>query len=221
MSLTSWLSWSRGCGRVKRNEIHLFNRRNPNPKVVMGVRLRFLGIAVIIIAALLSGCIEPPYGYWVNYSYQMDVYSENQTLQYQIFLPFPVNGTNETLPGFLDNMEDLRGAFETGMNQTTNGISLAVNGTGNVRFEINFDNHSDDPIEPYFNLSMQDDYWPEEEIGFFWVFCSADNISIHLFFEYSYDAPDYVFETLEYEIITTLQIGWQRVPAVVRDFGTM
>lgn len=184
----------------------------------MGVGLKHLSVIAVILMVFLTGCTIAPDSHWVFYSYQLDVYSENHTLQYQIFLPIPVNESNETQPGFLENMENVGGIFDTGINQTINGFSLEINGSGNVRFEIYFENESDDPLEPYSNMSMLNDYWPDEEIGFFWVFSSASNISIHLLFEYSSGTPDYEYVTLDYEIISILQIGWQRVPAVIRDY---
>lgn len=187
--------------------------------VVVRVRLPQICIIAIISCVLLTGCNGPyPDSYWIHYTYHLDVYSENNSLHYQILLPIPINDTNETDPGFLDNIETAEGNFSYGTNQTIQGQALAVTGSGDIGLDIDFDRESDHPMDGYPNLSMLDDYRQDEDFGFFWVFTNAENISIHLTYWYTYQDVNYEYTSLDYEILSMLRSGWQRVPATIEEF---
>jgi hypothetical protein len=185
------------------------------------VRLSPLCIANVILFALLAGCVGPPPDYWLSYSYNVQIYSENNSVQYQILLPIPINDFNETEPEFFNNIVTIEGNFSHGINQTIYGASLAIVGTGDIELTIEFDEESGDPIEGYPDLSMLDEFHQNEEIGIYWTFADSENITIHLTYLYSQFGPENDNIDREYIIISTLQSGWQRVPATIENWQTI
>ena len=180
------------------------------------MRLLKLFIMAIIPCILLAGC-EVPYSdsYWVDYIYHLEIFSENQTVQYQIFLPIPINETDMTPPEFLDSLLVVEGNFNFRINQTFFGPALEIIGIGDIELDITFNNQSDDPVTGPQNLSMLDEFLEDDEIGFFWIYSDQENISVHLTYWFSESDPDFEFTDLNYGIISMLNPGWQRAPATI------
>ncbi|UCF07235.1 MAG: hypothetical protein JSW28_06165 [Thermoplasmata archaeon] len=177
---------------------------------------RILITGAVLLFVVLAGCNGPISDWhWVGYFYELRLYPENQTVQFQVIVPLPVNEQDEVLPEFLTSVRNTEGNFTYGTNESVQGPSINIMGTGDAGFDMFFEQESDEPIEGFQLLSMLDEFF-DQDLAFFWVYCDTDNISIRLTYEYSESGPEF-WTDRTYEMISTLPTGWQRVPVAVEE----
>ena len=182
------------------------------------MRIPKLLLALILVFIFFAGCDGPgPTGDWISYDYSLEVFTENETTQYRLYLPVAVNETNEIDPDFINNVELFRGSFNFEINETEFGLALEINGTGNMEINFDFADNVDGEFEDISDLSLLIEHREEEELGFFWVYSDCDNISFRL--GYFHDHSNGGWESHTYEILTTIHAGWQQVPGSITIDG--
>jgi hypothetical protein len=178
------------------------------------VRIPKLLLSLTLIFVFLAGCNGPgPGGDWISYSYSLEVFTENETTQYRLYFPVPVNETNEIDPDFINNVDVFRGTFNFEINETQFGPVLEINGTGDMEINFVFAEDGEGEFAEIADLSLLIEHREAEELGFFWIYSDSDNISFRL--RYNYDHSNGGWEWRNYEMLTTVHEGWQQVPGTV------
>jgi hypothetical protein len=172
-------------------------------------------IILIFIFSMLNGCIDDV-GDQLFYTYQLDIFPENETAQYEILLPIPINEMNQVDENFIQNAIITLGTLNLEVNETPFGPALSVNGTGDAQITFDFFSDEIDAVHAVSNLSLQREFREEEDLGLYRIHSTLDNVSLHI--EYQYDESGDEWFTIEFEMITILNAGWQDVLATINEW---
>jgi hypothetical protein len=180
------------------------------------LKLASLFVAVMVMIIFYTGCIgDIINGDWFFYDYQLEIFPENETTQFEILIPIPVNATGEVEPVFMESRQIIHGNLNMEVNETPFGPALLINGTGEAEITFTFEGERDDNSPVLLDMSMLREIREEDEIGFFWAHSSQDNVSVRL--NYHYDHSNGELVSRNYRIITQLNMDWQSVPATISE----
>jgi hypothetical protein len=180
------------------------------------LKMGALCIVSMVLFLSYSGCIDPINGDSVIYIFTLEIFPENETEQFQVLLPIPINDTDEPNEDFIRDAVIEMGSLNLEINETPFGPALLVNGTGDSVIQIET---FVDGIEPEWilrNLSLQVELSEEEGFGRYRVQSNMDNISLHMVYDYDESTGEWFH--IDYEMITIIHSGWQEVLATINEW---
>jgi hypothetical protein len=173
-------------------------------------------VTLFVTALSFSGCIEDINGDNIFYTYTLQIFPENETAQFQVLLPIPINETDQPNPDFIRDVVIERGSLNLEINETPFGPALLINGTGDSEIIIDTFIDGFEPEWTLRNLSLQVELMEEEGFGRYRVQSNMDNISLHMVYDYDESTGEWFH--IDYEMITIIHSGWQEVLATINEW---